>query len=607
MRRLDFANVAELLPYGVVKIGIAVSGGGYRAMLSGAGVLSAYDIRTPGAEEALGGIYQSASYIAGNSGGLWLVANNLLNDGEPIHSAICSQAFDSPLIEGFDDLPLSQFKDQIDHGGGPDEPQEQDQPITLRSGKFVSAVLQAFFTKANEAVSAARNTPNVASTVAHRVLNFYRDLNIEVRVKKDNGFKVSLTDYWGRAVSKKVFPEGKRMINMTLSSVSSLESFRNFSQPFPIFGSIERLPGTYEGSPDSHVFEFTPFEFGSWDSNLNSFVDLRYLGTSLVNGVPSMKTKDEKYSLCVSGYDNFALVVGTSSSLFNTFFHYVYRAIFKAEETSLSFLSLVLAIFGLLSEKDSETILHPEYAVFSPNPFYQTLPTAGSGRSVTAQKSLFIVDGGDDGQNIPFQPLLVRSREVEVIFAFDASADDNNFPNGTSLVRTAQRFHAHHAERIVPVFDYENRLRSIFPNVPDQETYTKEKLGERPVFLGCHLTDFPYMDDLLIEDDSGQQHSEAAQYNVWSDYLPPLVVYHANYNHTFASNSSTFRTTYTDAEVIGMVQNGYNVASYPKDETFKKCVGCVLMKRRVERLKREEELPQFCAQCFQDYCWRSSH
>ena len=56
-------------------IGIAFSGGGYRAMLNGAGALSAWDSRTPGSTGAgqLGGLLQSATYVAGLSGGGWLV------------------------------------------------------------------------------------------------------------------------------------------------------------------------------------------------------------------------------------------------------------------------------------------------------------------------------------------------------------------------------------------------------------------------------------------------------------------------------------------------------------------------------------------------------
>lgn len=48
-------------------IGIAISGGGYRAMLNGAGVLEAFDSRTPHSTSIghLGGVLQSTTYLSG--------------------------------------------------------------------------------------------------------------------------------------------------------------------------------------------------------------------------------------------------------------------------------------------------------------------------------------------------------------------------------------------------------------------------------------------------------------------------------------------------------------------------------------------------------------
>ena len=63
-------------------IALAFSGGGYRAMLNGAGALKAFDSRTvnttgPG---QLGGLLQSATYVAGLSGGGWLVGSVYVNN-----------------------------------------------------------------------------------------------------------------------------------------------------------------------------------------------------------------------------------------------------------------------------------------------------------------------------------------------------------------------------------------------------------------------------------------------------------------------------------------------------------------------------------------------
>lgn len=59
------------------KLGIAVSGGSYRAALFGAAVLSSLDARnqTAARQTGTGGLLQAASYLSGLSGGAWLVTS----------------------------------------------------------------------------------------------------------------------------------------------------------------------------------------------------------------------------------------------------------------------------------------------------------------------------------------------------------------------------------------------------------------------------------------------------------------------------------------------------------------------------------------------------
>lgn len=66
----------------VPNVAIAVSGGGYRAMLNGAGFVAAADSRTPGTSDAMGigGLLQASTYIAGLSGGGWLVGSIYANN-----------------------------------------------------------------------------------------------------------------------------------------------------------------------------------------------------------------------------------------------------------------------------------------------------------------------------------------------------------------------------------------------------------------------------------------------------------------------------------------------------------------------------------------------
>ena len=60
---------------------IAVSGGGYRAALYGAGALSALDSRnSTGASAGTGGVLQLATYLSGLSGGSWMVSSLAIHD-----------------------------------------------------------------------------------------------------------------------------------------------------------------------------------------------------------------------------------------------------------------------------------------------------------------------------------------------------------------------------------------------------------------------------------------------------------------------------------------------------------------------------------------------
>ena len=73
----------------VPKIGIACSGGGYRAMLGGAGMIAAMDNRTDGANDhGLGGLLQSSTYLSGLSGGNWLTGTLAWNNWTSVQEIV---------------------------------------------------------------------------------------------------------------------------------------------------------------------------------------------------------------------------------------------------------------------------------------------------------------------------------------------------------------------------------------------------------------------------------------------------------------------------------------------------------------------------------------
>jgi lysophospholipase len=98
------AYIQTLLDSGLTlpRIGIAVSGGGYRALMNGAGAISAFDNRTPDstAPGQLGGVLQAATYLSGLSGGSWLVGSIYTQNFTTVDSIIhASEGFLNELWE----------------------------------------------------------------------------------------------------------------------------------------------------------------------------------------------------------------------------------------------------------------------------------------------------------------------------------------------------------------------------------------------------------------------------------------------------------------------------------------------------------------------------
>jgi len=102
----NIANNVTALP----NIGIAISGGGYRALMIGAGAIAAFDSRTENATNKghLGGLLQASTYMAGLSGGSWLVGTLYINNFTSIEAIINTNPnvsgslwqFDKSVIQG---------------------------------------------------------------------------------------------------------------------------------------------------------------------------------------------------------------------------------------------------------------------------------------------------------------------------------------------------------------------------------------------------------------------------------------------------------------------------------------------------------------------------
>lgn len=101
------SDVANKNASNLPNVAIALSGGGYRAMLNGGGALKAFDSRTPNSTSSgqLGGLLQTATYVSGLSGGSWLLASVYVNNFTTIGSLQVDGAgeawqLDQSILEG---------------------------------------------------------------------------------------------------------------------------------------------------------------------------------------------------------------------------------------------------------------------------------------------------------------------------------------------------------------------------------------------------------------------------------------------------------------------------------------------------------------------------
>lgn len=504
-----------------INIAVAMSGGGYRAMLAGAGQMAALDNRTEDANElGLGGILQSSNYISALSGGSFLVGSLAMQDWPSIHEVVMENPYDV--------WNLTETRQLVDTSG------------------TWTVVFPILFNNLNWALSHLNNW------VANKSKKW--GIKYDLENKKDAGYPTSITDPWGRGLAYQLFPKGDNNhdVSSTFSDVRNKKSFMNHDMPFPLFTGIGRKPDTTVFHLNSTIFEFNPFEMGSFDPSVNTFTDIRYLGTDYDNGVP----QSDK---CVAGYDNAAFTIGTSASLFNDFLN----TLVCDDCNTLNFaVKWVLKNFLNYLSKT-----HQDIALYKPNPFKNS--EYAKSTLVVESDTLYVMDGGLAGETLAISSLMTTHRNLDLVFTMDNSA---NWPNGQPLIDAYDRQFSDQGKSLV------------VPYVPDSNTFLHNNLTAKPTFFGCdakNLTD-------LVKD----------------DVIPPIVVYVANRPFSFYSNTSLFQLTYTDEEKKGMIRNGFETVSRLNgtiDENWPKCVGCAMIKREQER--QGVEPSDECQECFKEYCW----
>lgn len=459
-------------------------------MVFGGSIFNALDSRTTNGN--LGGLLQSSQYMAGLSGGSWLITSSAINNFASVPQLV-AQHWDI------------------------------DNVFSAPQGGLINTV------------------------------EYYRDVIESVKDKEDAGFYGTITDYWGRVISYHLLNSSTGLPDVTYADIVNQTSFQNHSMPFPIIIADGRAPGMLIASANATVYEFNPYEFGSWDQQVSAFTPTRSLGSNVFNGQPVVA------DVCISGFDNVGFSMGTSSSLFN-------GALTQINGSSSSILTTVLTnVLTRLSEEDNDI-------AFYPNP-WRGLPNVA--QNISNSGNLTLTDGGMDNQNIPFWPLIQPQREIDAIFAVDSSADTiYSWPNGSSLVTTYQRVVQEHGiER--------SQANLSFPYVPDTNTFVNLGLNLKPTFFGCNGSN-----------------------GTLPGVPPPLVIYIPNAPYSYYSNFSTFDGSYSHADIVNTLNNGYNIVTGGNSTAMIDCIGCAVIQRALERGNITQ--PEVCRQCFIDMCWNGT-
>ncbi|KAF7980794.1 hypothetical protein HWV62_36869 [Athelia sp. TMB] len=545
------------------RVGIAISGGGYRAAQYGAGVLSALDARNASALAAgTGGLLQVATYWSGLSGASRGFALR-------VYARVLTLAGGGSWLTGslaLNDWPT--VPDLVYGNGGDLSGWLLDLDLVIPDGIDV-------FDGDNQA--------------------FYGSLLMSIKAKAAQGFETSITDPWARAIAYH-FLNGTSTGNFYTndsahgagqrwSDVQRVPSFQSHVAPFPIIVATSLPIGSNLSTPPlaQTVYEMTPLEFGSWDPALSAMVNMSFAGTHLVLGLPANS------SACVNGFDDAGFIMGTSASLFPDIIDEASDTIagISADESKGLLFLLNQLLQNVTTRRDDVANWpnvspppHPPIVPSNmPQPF-QAINTATFGEHNAT--SLELVDGGLGLENIPLGPLYVNSRGLDVVFAVDGSADTTDaWPNGTSMVTTQAR--------LAQVLSASHQA---FPAIPASEAdFVATGTNSRPTFFGCDPGENPPSGPLLV----------------YLPNSPPLT------GAAPSSNFNTFKLSYTALETRTFLDQahantigGFTPNSNSPDADFGKCVQCAAVDRARFR-QNTTARSSVCQACFVRYCYDPAH
>ncbi|KAF9094572.1 hypothetical protein BGX29_009449 [Mortierella sp. GBA35] len=353
-------------------VAFAGSGGGYRAMISSLGYMTA-------AKKS--GLFDCTMYMAGVSGSCWMISQYL---------TLGQRSFTKTL---------EHFKQSL------------NTPIA-HYPSFIDTML---------------TNPGAAQLILEGVVQKYSKNRV-----------LTLVDAFGTVLASRLLIHRERdgdngewvdPLDFKLSQQSRWVNYGD--QPLPIYTAVSHvLPGaTSQPDPieeivvddevakedgDEHYyqwFEMTPYEFGSEETS--AWIPTWSFGRRFVEGKSVEKTPET----------NLAILLGTFGSAFTATLADYYNEVRPLLNKAMSD-SMDAYINDYL---DGMSLIHPLSPSCFPNPIYKLPNPEPEAEAFSQRKNIYLNDAGMDN-NLPLYPLLRPGRKVDVILAFDSSADIESVP-----------------------------------------------------------------------------------------------------------------------------------------------------------------------------------
>ncbi|KAJ1958433.1 hypothetical protein EC988_000308 [Linderina pennispora] len=450
----DFAEfigvpASSIDPRDIPVIGVAGSGGGFRAMVSTIGSLRAM---------YKAGLYQCTMYEAAVSGSSWaLAALHTYADGNPhlvldnLRLAMRENMFSMTSLISFvsrdDDVAKQVFSDMaarymMNTAKGRSVPAEdssssRQQQQQQQSANGCDLEAESDDGRVNWSIEDLRvlfaQTAEIGAThaVPQRIKDDAKVLAmLAVGELVDAAYRAmqtvpappfSIVELYGALLFKQLIVHHEKRADTETTHLdphwvkmsAQAKRVESGDQPMPIYTAVRHYVNrsVFADSTSRHEyqwFEFSPFEFGSAEHGL--WVPAWGLGRPMADG-------EELFKL---GEMHFGSIMGAVSSAFCASIKAMLMEIYLVAPASLR-----SAIGQLLNRYDHDTsVSHPipPYTMF--NPFRRDTSRSSDPRCAELQEHNFLslMDAGMDN-NLPFAPLLRPERNVDVIICLDSSAN----------------------------------------------------------------------------------------------------------------------------------------------------------------------------------------